>query len=333
MSLLEIQGLSTVFQSDGGIVRAVDGIDLAIHAGETLGLVGESGCGKSMTALSILRLVPEPAGRIERGRIFFRGQDLLALDERGMQHVRGNSIAMVFQEPLSALNPVLTVGSQIAEVLELHRGLDRRRAREQTHVLLELVGIPDPVARARSHPHQLSGGMRQRVMLAMAVACDPALLLADEPTTALDVTVQAQILALLSDLKQRKGMSVLLITHDLGVVAELADRVAVMYAGKIVEVAPVLELFERPAHPYSIGLLRSRPSLERASDRLRAIPGVVPNPLELPSGCRFRTRCPIARDSCALEEPPLAPVEGSADHLAACPFGAEARDDSQATST
>ncbi len=325
--LLEIQGLSTVFRSDEGVVRAVDGVDLAIHAGETLGLVGESGCGKSATALSILRLVQDPPGRIEAGRILFRGRDLLALDEEDMQRVRGNEIAMVFQEPMSALNPVLTVGRQVAEVLELHRGLDRARARERAVELLELVGLPDPLERECSHPHQLSGGMRQRVMIAMAVACDPTLLLADEPTTALDVTVQAQILALLADLKQRKGMSVLLITHDLGVVAELADRVAVMYAGKIVEVVPVIELFERPAHPYTIGLLRSRPSLEHAPDRLRAIPGAVPNPLELPSGCRFRTRCPIARDSCAIEEPPLLPVEGgSADHLAACPFGAEARE-------
>jgi peptide/nickel transport system ATP-binding protein/oligopeptide transport system ATP-binding protein len=317
--LLRVEGLRTHFFSDEGVAKAVDGVDYDILAGETLGVVGESGCGKSVTALSILRLVPDPPGRTVAGRILFQGQDLVAASDEEMRRIRGNEIAMIFQEPMTALNPVFTVGNQIIETVRLHQGLDKDAARARAIEVLDLVGIPSPEQRVDEYPHQLSGGMRQRVMIAMAMSCDPALLIADEPTTALDVTVQAQILDLISDLQQRTGMSVLLITHDLAVVAETADHVAVMYAGKVVEYAGVEELFGKPRHPYSIGLFRSLPDLAGPGERLYAIEGTVPSAFEFPSGCRFRTRCPIATDKCASDEPRLAQLEGVAGtHTVAC---------------
>jgi peptide/nickel transport system ATP-binding protein len=303
--LLEVDNLRTWFRTPQGLLRAVDGVSFSIAAGETVGLVGESGCGKTVTALSLLRLVDAP-GRIEPGsRIVFEGRDLLALDEEAMRRVRGNRMAMVFQEPMSALNPVLTVGYQVAEVLRVHAGASRRLARERAIELLAMAGIPDAARHWRSYPHELSGGMRQRVLIAMALAMTPALLLADEPTTALDVTVQAQILELLSQLQERFGLSILLITHDMGVVAELCQRVLVMYAGQIVEEAPVAQLFAAPAHPYSQALLAAIPRLGSGNRRLATIPGTVPSPLGWPSGCRFRERCPHAWARCAAEEPPL----------------------------
>ena len=304
-AILEVAGLTTVFRTDAGIARAVDGVSFSIAEGETLGLVGESGCGKSVTSLSILRLISEPPGEILGGStIRFRGRDLLSLPERDMRKVRGNDIAMIFQEPMTSLNPVFTVGEQIAEAVRLHRGASRQEARERAIEMLRLVGIPAPDKRARDYPHQLSGGQRQRVMIAIALCCDPELLIADEPTTALDVTIQAQILDLLVELRERLGMALLLITHDLGVVAQVCDRVAVMYAGRIVEQAPVERIFQDPRHPYTQGLLRAIPQLGRNADRLVTIPGQVPSALAWPTGCRFRLRCPFAWDRC-LEEPAL----------------------------
>jgi peptide/nickel transport system ATP-binding protein len=323
--LLEVDDLRTYFRSEGEIARAVDGVSYTILEGETLGVVGESGCGKSVTSLSIMRLIPDPPGWIEGGAIRFRGRDLLQLTEAEMRHIRGNEIAMIFQEPMTALNPVFTVGNQIVEAVRLHQGLDAEAARKRAIEMLELVGIPAPERRVDDYPHQLSGGMRQRVMIAMAMSCDPELLIADEPTTALDVTVQAQILELIRELQQRVGMSVLLITHDLAVVAENAHHVAVMYAGKVVEYAPVADLFARPRHPYTIGLFRSLPELAGPGQRLTPIPGIVPSAYHFPSGCRYRTRCPLARELCAEVEPPLEPVDGSRGvHTAACHFLEEA---------
>jgi peptide/nickel transport system ATP-binding protein len=322
--LLEVDDLRTYFRSEGEIARAVDGVTYRIHEGETLGLVGESGCGKSVTSLSIMRLIPDPPGWIEGGAIRLRGRDLLKLSEEEMRGVRGNEIAMIFQEPMTALNPVFTVGDQIAETVRLHQGLDAEAARGRAIEMLETVGIPSPASRVDAYPHQLSGGMRQRVMIAMAMSCDPELLIADEPTTALDVTVQAQILDLIRELQGRTGMSVLLITHDLAVVAENAQHVAVMYAGKVVEYAPVDELYARPRHPYTIGLFRSLPDLAAPGERLRTIPGIVPSAYRFPSGCRFRTRCPIARDACAAAEPPLASLDPGSTHTVACHYLEEA---------
>jgi peptide/nickel transport system ATP-binding protein/oligopeptide transport system ATP-binding protein len=325
-ALLEVLDLRTYFRSDEGVAKAVDGVSYRLLEGETLGLVGESGCGKSVTALSILRLIPDPPGRIVGGRVVFEGRDLLGLDEREMRRVRGNDVAMIFQEPMTALNPVFTVGDQIAETVRLHQGLGKEAARARAVEMLALVGIPSPEQRVDEYPHQMSGGMRQRVMIAMAMSCDPRLLIADEPTTALDVTVQAQILELIRDLQGRTGMSVLLITHDLGVIAETADHVAVMYAGKVVEYASAEALFETPRHPYTIGLFRSLPDLARPGERLHAIQGTVPSAFHFPSGCRFRTRCPLARERCAAVEPPLEAVPGSgAVHTAACHFLEEAQ--------
>ncbi|MEW6073402.1 MAG: ABC transporter ATP-binding protein [Planctomycetota bacterium] len=319
--LLALRGLCTYFRGETGVARAVDGVDLEILPRETVGLVGESGCGKSVTALSILRLVPDPPGFHAGGEIRFAGRDLLRLPAAEMRRIRGNEVAMIFQEPMTALNPVFAVGEQIAEAVRLHQGLSRREASARAARMLEQVGIPDPARRARSYPHQLSGGMRQRVMIAMAVSCGPRLLIADEPTTALDVTVQAQILALLADLQRRTGMSMLLITHDLGVVAETADRVAVMYAGRVVEHAGVRELFARPRHPYTVGLLRSRPDLARPGERLPAIEGAVPSAFALPAGCRFHPRCPRAAARCVAEEPALLPAPAAAgEHAVACHF-------------
>ena len=305
-ALLSVRRLCTEFVTDSGVLRAVVDVSFDVPRGGALGLVGESGCGKSVTSLSILRLIQAP-GRIASGEIVFDGRDLLRLDAREMRAVRGARIAMIFQEPMSSLNPVYTVGAQIAESLLLHRAMSRSAARDRVVELLTQVGIPSPAERAGAYPHQLSGGMRQRVMIAMALACEPQLLIADEPTTALDVTIQAQILELLRDLRTRLGMAVLLITHDLGVVAEFAEDVVVMYAGRVVERAPVADLFRDPRHPYTQGLLRSVPSYgdNLGARRLPTIPGVVPDLRSLPGGCRFRDRCAQAMATCAEREPPL----------------------------
>jgi peptide/nickel transport system ATP-binding protein len=308
--LLDVRGLKTQLSLEEGPVLAVDDVSFAIPPGGTLGVVGESGCGKSVTALSVMRLVPEPPGRVVGGQVLFEGRDLLTLPEAQMRRIRGHHISMVFQEPMTSLNPVYTVGEQIGEVVRLHRGLNRAQARERAVEMLRQVGIPAPEQRVDSYPHQLSGGMRQRVMIAMALACDPKLVIADEPTTALDVTIQAQILDLLKRLQAERGMAVMLITHDLGVVAESCDAVVVMYAGRVVERAPVKALFARPAHPYTAGLLRSIPSAQGAGGggerkRLQAIPGMVPSLRRLPVGCRFRERCERALDVCAKVDPPL----------------------------
>ncbi len=307
-ALLEVKGLQTSFETPRGLVRAVDGVSFSIPKGKTLCLVGESGCGKSVTSLSVMRLIPRPPGRIESGEIWFGGRDLLKLSSEEMRKLRGNEISMIFQEPMTSLNPVFTVGDQIGEPLQIHRGMGRSQRRERAIELLKLVGIPAPERRVDDYPHQMSGGMRQRVMIAMALACEPKLLIADEPTTALDVTIQAQILELLRGLQERFGMSILLITHDLGVVAEMAHDVAIMYAGQIVESATVNEVFKNPRMPYTQGLLRSVPRLsaggERRGRRLESIPGIVPNLLDLPRGCRFQDRCRHVEDKCKQ-----APVE------------------------
>ncbi len=319
--LLAIENLRTYFHTAAGVARAVDGLSLNVPPGETVGVVGESGCGKSVTALSILRLVAPP-GRIEPGsRVLFEGRDLLALDERGMRAMRGNRIAMVFQEPMTALNPVFTVGDQIAEVARIHAGASRADAWTRAIAMLDRVGIPAPDERARDYPHQLSGGMRQRVMIAMALVMQPALLIADEPTTALDVTIQAQILELLSELQNQFGMSVLLITHDLGVVAETASRVVVMYGGEAVEQAPVAELFAHPHHPYTRGLLAAMPRLGTSRERLATIRGTVPAPTDWPAGCRFHDRCASAWDRCEREHPEFSPV--GQWHVSRCHLAAE----------
>jgi len=311
MSLLEVRNLKTYFATSRGEVRSVDDVSFTLERGETLGLVGESGCGKSVTALSLMRLV-SPPGRMVGGEVLFEGRDLLKLAEPEMRAMRGNDMAMIFQDPMTSLNPVYTVGEQIAEAIRLHRRVSKREAWHQAIEGMRDVTIPAPEVRAKNYPHEMSGGMRQRVMIAMALACDPKLLIADEPTTALDVTIQAQILELLAELRERRNLGLLLITHDLGVVAETADRVAVMYAGKIVEEAPVRELFRQPRHPYTEGLLRAVPRLSEAGTgrkaRLETIEGVVPNPLELPPGCRFAPRCLYAQEKCGAGEIPLIPV-------------------------
>lgn len=305
--LLEVRDLVTAFRTDEGVLRAVDGVSFSVPKGGTVGLVGESGCGKSVTSLSILRLLATPPASFERGEILFQGRDLLRLSEKEMCGVRGNRISMVFQEPMTSLNPVYTIGQQIAEAVRLHQKLDRKKAAEKAVEMLRLVGIPAPEERANAYPHQLSGGMRQRVMIAMALSCEPELLIADEPTTALDVTIQAQILDLLDGLRKRLGMSVLLITHDLGVVAEFAESVVVMYAGKVVERSPTVPLFRAPLHPYTKGLLESVPSFGDNSHkhRLPTIPGMVPDLAKLGPGCRFRERCTLAVARCSEVEPDL----------------------------
>ena len=319
--LLELDNLRTYFYTDNGVARSVDGVSLHVGAGETLGVVGESGCGKSVTALSILRLVRAP-GRIEPGSaIRFEGKDLLTLGERDMQHVRGNRIAMVFQEPMTALNPVFTVGDQIAEVARIHAGMSKRDAWQKAIEMLRLVGIPAPEQRASEYPHQLSGGMRQRVVIAMALVMNPALIIADEPTTALDVTIQAQILELLADLTRRLGTSILLITHDLGVVAENCSRVVVMYAGEVVEEATTGELFAHAHHPYTEGLLGAMPRVGGEAERLATIPGTVPPPTAWPEGCRFRDRCPYSWERCEREHPPLYQI--NAGHTSRCHLAVE----------
>jgi oligopeptide/dipeptide ABC transporter ATP-binding protein len=317
--LLSIRDLRTYFHTSAGVARAVDGVSLRIERGETLGLVGESGCGKSVTGFSILRLI-QPPGRIEPGSVIeLEGVDLLALGGEAIRAIRGNRVSLIFQEPMTALNPVFTVGDQIAEVARVHAGASRSDAWNRAVEMLELVGIPDPAQRAKEYPHQLSGGMRQRVLIAMALVMNPALIIADEPTTALDVTIQAQILELLADLQRRLGTSVLLITHDLGVIAEMASRVIVMYAGEVVEEAPVQTLFADAHHPYTEGLLAAMPRVGQARERLTVIPGTVPPPTAWPTGCRFHDRCPYAWERCQREHPPLydiAPAHTSRCHLA-----------------
>jgi oligopeptide/dipeptide ABC transporter ATP-binding protein len=316
--LLTVRDLHTYFYTDEGVVRSVEGVHLTVHAGETVGLVGESGCGKSVTSLSIMRLVARP-GRIVRGTIEFQGKDLLRLSNARMRRIRGNDIAMIFQEPMTSLNPVFPIGDQIAESLRLHLKLSRREAERRSIELLQQVGIPRPQQVVREYPHQLSGGMRQRVMIAIAMACQPQLLIADEPTTALDVTIQAQILDLMKRLQAEYGSAILMITHDLGVVAEMCERVIVMYAGRIVEEADVYTLFENPKHPYTQGLLRSIPRLGERNRRLYSIPGNVPTPINMPEGCKFVDRCPMVMDRCRQAEPPLMDVAGSASgHRARC---------------
>jgi peptide/nickel transport system ATP-binding protein len=314
--ILTVDNLRTSFFTSDGEVRAVDGVTFEIENGRTIGLVGESGCGKSVTALSLIQLLPKGTGRVVGGQVLFQGRDLATLREDEMRRVRGNEISMIFQEPMTSLNPVMTVGDQIAETVRLHQGASRRAARDRAIEMMNLVKIADASKRVDDFPHQFSGGQRQRVMIAIALACTPKLLIADEPTTALDVTIQAQILELIGELQQRLGMAVLLITHDLGVVAERADQVAVMYAGKIVESAAPDVIFSRPRHPYTIGVLHSIPSRQRAKQRLDAIPGMVPSPLQWPSGCRFRDRCPRADAQCANEQPPLIELEPA--HRVAC---------------
>ena len=318
--LLEVDDLKTYFYTRDGIVRAVDGVSFTVYPGETLAVVGESGCGKSVTSLSILRLIAAPPGKIVNGRLMFQGRDLLGLAEDEMRKVRGNEISMIFQEPMTSLNPVLTIGRQIAEALVLHRGMKRKAALERAVEMLTLVNIPEAARRIEQYPHQLSGGMRQRVMIAMALACNPRLLIADEPTTALDVTIQAQILDLMRGLKEKTGAAIVLITHDLGVVAEMAQRVVVMYAGRKVEEAAVDDLFAHPRHPYTEGLLKSIPRLEHAQAAahlpLAEIPGMVPSLKEEIAGCLFAPRCGYATERCRREYPPL--EEKAPGHFAAC---------------
>jgi oligopeptide/dipeptide ABC transporter ATP-binding protein len=315
--LLDVRNLETQFQTGGGVVRAVDGVSWDVRPGETVALVGESGCGKSVSALSVMRLVATPAGRIVGGEVWFKGRDLLTLSEEEMRRVRGREIAMIFQEPMTSLNPVLTIGRQLTETAEIHLGMTPAQARARAGELLVMVGISDPGRRLSQYPHQFSGGMRQRMMIAMALACNPPLILADEPTTALDVTIQAQILELLKDLSRRLGAAMLIITHNLGVVARYADRVNVMYAGKIAERGTAREIYANPRHPYTLGLLQSVPRLdEPRKAKLLPIPGQPPDLSRLPAGCAFAPRCAYAIERCRLEGPPLGVIEPG--HLSAC---------------
>ena len=314
--LLEVKDLKTYFYTDDGVVKAVDGVNFSVEAGKTIGIVGESGCGKSITAMSILRLIPDPPGKIVDGEVIFNGEDLTKVSDKRIREIRGNDISMIFQEPMTSLNPVFTVGYQIEEVLMLHQKLEEKEAREKAIEMIRLVGIPNPDRIVDEYPHQLSGGMRQRIMIAMALACQPRLLIADEPTTALDVTIQAQILELMNDLKNRLNTSIMLITHDLGVIAEMADHVIVMYSGKVVEDAPIGELFKNPRHPYTVGLMNSIPSLVKEGQRLDTIPGRVPNPLYLPKGCYFHPRCKYAVEECRHVQPELRNI--GPGHKVAC---------------
>jgi oligopeptide/dipeptide ABC transporter ATP-binding protein len=314
--LLEVKNLKTYFYTDDGVATAVDDVSYDVDKGETLGLVGESGCGKSVSALSIMRLIPDPPGKIVGGEILFKGKDLLKISEKEMQEVRGNDIGMIFQEPMTSLNPVFTCGNQIEEVLVLHQKLSKAEAKEKSIEMLDLVGIPAPEQRYHEYPHQLSGGMRQRVMISIALACNPEILIADEPSTALDVTVQAQILELINKLQQELGTGVIIITHDLGVIAEVSKRVAVMYASKIVEYGDVIDIFANPKHPYTIGLLNSIPNINKRKSRLSTIEGSVPFPTNFPKGCHFCTRCQFADEKCWNEEPPV--VNISPSHTASC---------------
>ena len=314
--LLEVRDLTIHFFTEEGLIRAVENVSFEIYPGEILGVVGESGCGKSVTGLSLLRLIPIPPGRIVNGEILFDGRSLLQLEEKEMERVRGNDISMIFQEPMTSLNPVFTIGDQIMEAIVLHQGLDKTEARKRAIEMLNRVKIPSPEKRIDSYPHQLSGGMRQRAMIAMALSCQPKLLIADEPTTALDVTIQDQVLQLLKEIQSDMGMSVMLITHDLGVVAEIADRVVVMYAGRIFEYGPIEAIFGKMRNPYTRGLMRSIPQLTEKKNRLNAIPGQVPDPMDLPVGYKFHPRCDLMIEACKKEEPPLFQVNG--DHFSRC---------------
>jgi oligopeptide/dipeptide ABC transporter ATP-binding protein len=316
--LVDVKNLRTFFYTEDGVVPAVDGVDLTIHRGEILGLVGESGCGKSVTALSIMRLIPNPPGKIISGEIMFHGEDLLKKSEEEMRLIRGDKISMIFQEPMTSLNPVFTVGDQISEAITLHQKIDEAEARKRTVEMLHLVGIPEPERRYRQYPHELSGGMRQRVMIAMALSSNPELLISDEATTALDVTIQAQILDLMRGLQKKLGMAILIITHNLAVVAEMAETIAIAYAGKIVENASATEIFKSPRHPYTYGLLQSIPKFteRRTNEPLPAIEGMVPSPYHMPNGCRFNPRCPFATEKCRAEEPEL--LELTPGHLVRC---------------
>jgi oligopeptide/dipeptide ABC transporter ATP-binding protein len=315
--ILSVENLETTFFTKGAALKAVDGVSYTVGAGETVGIVGESGCGKSVTSFSILGLLSHP-GKVTGGRILFRGQDLLQLPPEGMRKLRGRKIAMIFQEPMTALNPVLTVGYQICEQILAHEDVSEAEAHKRAVELLAQVGIPSPEKRVRDYPHQLSGGMRQRAMIAMALSCNPELLIADEPTTALDVTIQAQILDLLQKLQEQRNMAMQFITHDLGVISELADRVIVMYAGTVVEEAPAAALFANPKHPYTVGLMESIPRIDKTQARLPTIAGVVPSLRDLPTGCRFQNRCPRALDVCRRTPPPLTPVGDDPGHRIAC---------------
>ena len=314
--LLEVRSLSTQFHMDEGIVRAVENVSFKISPGEILGIVGESGCGKSVTALSILRLIPEPPGKIVNGQILFEGRDLVRLGEKQMEKVRGNEISMIFQEPMTSLNPVFTIGDQIMEAILFHQGLDKSEARRKAIEMLGRVKIPSPETRIDAYPHQLSGGMRQRAMIAMALSCQPKLLIADEPTTALDVTIQDGIIRLLKEIQKQMGMAVMLITHDFGVVSEMADQGVVMYAGRVIEQGPTRSILEQMRHPYTRGLVNSIPDLKERKKRLPAIPGQVPDAMDLPAGCKFHPRCPLMIEECKKEEPPLFQV--GEDHLSRC---------------
>ena len=314
--LLKVKDLKTYFFTHEGTVKAVDGINLKVNKGETLGLVGESGCGKSVAALSIMRLIPSPPGKVVGGKIHFEGKNLLELGEKEMRKIRGRKISMIFQEPMTSLDPMFTIGDEIAEVIKLHQGLNKDEARKKAIESLRIVGMPDPEKRINEYPHELSGGMRQRAMIAMALSCNPALLIADEPTTALDVTIQAQILRLIDELRKKFGTSVLLITHDLGVIAETCDNVAVMYAGHIVEHTDVNTLFRNPLHPYTKGLMKSIPRLDVVAERLEIIRGLVPNLLDMPPGCPFHPRCDFCSEICTKELPKLIEVEKN--HLVRC---------------
>ncbi|MGV8145149.1 MAG: ABC transporter ATP-binding protein [Alkaliphilus sp.] len=307
--VLEIKNLKTYFFTETGTVKAVDGVDFHVNEGETLGIVGESGCGKSVSAMSVLRLIPDPPGKIVEGEIFFNDTNLLELSIKDMRKIRGNDISMIFQEPMTSLNPVFTIERQIAEVLIMHRGMSKKEARIEIIRLLDVVGIPRAGEVIKDYPFALSGGMRQRAMIAMALACNPKLLIADEPTTALDVTIQAQVLELMKKLQRDFNTAIMFITHDLSVIAEMADRVVVMYSGRVVEEASVYDLFEKPLHPYTEGLLNSKPDLNLGAERLHVIPGVVPNPLERPNGCQFAPRCKYAIDICREKEPTLVQIE------------------------
>ncbi len=324
--ILEVKNLETSFRTEDGVVKAVDNVSFDVYRGKTLGIVGESGCGKSVTSLSIMQLIPNPPGKVTGGQILYKGEDLLKKSPSQMRAIRGNEISMIFQEPMTSLNPVFTIGNQLIEAITLHQKLSKKDAVVKAIEMLRLVGIPSPDKRILDYPHQLSGGMRQRVMIAMALSCNPNVLIADEPTTALDVTIQAQILDLLKGLQDKVGMGLILITHDLGVVAEVCDDVVVMYAGKVVEQGTVREIFKNPKHPYTRGLLNSIPTLSKdptgkiKRDRLETIPGIVPNLLQLPKGCRFQERCTLVQDVCRGDEPELrlAKKDDHLDHLARC---------------
>ena len=314
--LLKVENLKTTFYTDEAIIRAVDGVSFNVRPGEVVGLVGESGCGKSVVSLSIMRLIKYPPGKIEGGKILLNDQDLLTVDEKTMRRIRGNEIAMIFQEPMTSFNPVYKIGDQVSEAIRLHQGLNKDAAWQEAVKMLELVGIPRPGEIINDYPHQLSGGMRQRAMIAMALSCNPKLLIADEPTTALDVTIQAQILELMKDLRERINTAIIFITHDLGVIAEMADYVVVMYSGKVVENTDVRSLFNKPLHPYTAGLIKSKPILEEDKESLEFIPGSVPNPSEMPEGCAFNPRCPEVMDICRREMPEL--IESQPKHLVRC---------------